>query len=270
MPTELSVVIVNYNGLNYLKECFDALLLNLKNIDFEIIVIDNNSQDGSCSYLKTHYPEIILIESRVNLGFGKGNNEAVKKAKGKYLLLFNNDTILLDPLSPVLNFLKSDASIGIVAIKMLDKNKKYLPSAGNFPNFKNLFQMKKLMEIGTEFKSNSFTKESYEVDWLSGSFLMVSTQSFKEIGGFDEDYFLYVEDVDFSKKMADKGYKRVFLPSFSYIHFVGFNSSKNYLLVKGYETYIAKHFKGVNKIALGFVLSINKQVKRIKKFFKIN
>ena len=270
MSPELSVVIVNYHGLNYLKECFDALLLNLKNIDFEIIVIDNNSKDGSCSYLKAYYPEIILIESKVNLGFGKANNEAVKRAKGNHLLLINNDTVVLDPLLPVLNFLKSDATIGIVGIKMLDGNRNYLPSAGNFPNFKNLFQMKKLLEIGSEFITGIFAKDFYEVDWLSGSFLILPTQVFKEIGGFDEDYFLYVEDVDFSKKTADKGYKRVFLPNFSYIHFVGFNSSKNHLLVKGYETYISKHYSGFNQIGLGFVLSINKQVKRIKRFLKIN
>jgi GT2 family glycosyltransferase len=270
MPPELSVVIVNYNGLIYLKECFDALFQNLKNIEFEIIVIDNNSQDGSCAYLKANYPEIILIESNVNLGFGKGNNEAVRKAKGNYLLLLNNDTIVLDPLLPVLNFLKSDAKIGVVGIKMLDGNKKYLASAGNFPNYKNLFQMKKLMKIGSEFRTGIFTKEVYEVDWLSGSFLMLPTHVFKEIDGFDEDYFLYVEDVDFSKKIADKGYKRVFLSNYSYIHFVGFNSSKNHLLVKGYEIYIAKHFKGFNKKTLEFILSVNKLVKRIKQFLKRN
>mgnify|MGYP003668535519 FL=1 len=166
MSPELSVVLVNYNGLNYLKECLDALVLNLKNIDFEIILIDNNSQDDSCAYLKANYPEIILIESMVNLGFGKGNNEAVKRAKGNFLLLINNDTIVLDALLPVLNFLKSDASIGIVGIKMLDGNKNYLASAGNFPNFKNLFQMKKLLEIGPEFKNNTFTKKRYEVEWF--------------------------------------------------------------------------------------------------------
>ena len=268
MSPELSVVIVNYNGLNYLKECFNALFLNLKNIDFEIIVYDNNSQDGSCNYLKEYFSEIILIESKVNLGFGKANNAAVKIAKGNYLLLLNNDTIVLDQLLPALNFLKSDSSIGIVGIKMFDGNKKYLPSAGNFPNFKNLFQMKKLLEIGTAFITDTFTEEWYKVDWLSGSFLLVPTQVFEEIKGFDEDYFLYVEDVDFSKKMADKGYERVFLPNFSYIHFVGFNSSKNHLLIKGYEIYISKHYKGFNRIGLGFVLSVNKLVKRIKRFLK--
>ena len=268
MSPELSVVIINYNGLNYLTACFNALFLNLKNIDFEIIVFDNNSQDGSCNYLKEYYSEIILIESKVNLGFGKANNAAVKIAKGNYLLLLNNDTIVLDQLLPILNFLKSDSSIGIVGIKMLDGNKKYLPSAGNFPNFKNLFQMKKLLEIGTEFTTGTFTEEWYEVDWLSGSFLLVPTQVFAEINGFDEDYFLYVEDVDFSKKIADKGYKRVFLPNYSYIHFVGFNSSKNHLLVRGYETYISKHYNGFNRIGLEFVLSVNKLVKHIKRFLK--
>ncbi len=269
MTPELSVVLVNYNGLLYLKDCIDALLLNLKNIDFEIIVTDNNSEDASCAYLKAHYPQIIVIESAVNLGFGKGNNEAVKQAKGKYVLLLNIDTIVLDPILPVLHFLKSDSSIGLIGIKMVDKNKKYLASAGNFPNFKNMFQMKKLLDIGTEFSTGIFTKLSYEVDWLSGSFLVLSTQLYREVGGFDEDYFLYVEDVDFAKKIANKGFKRVFLSNYSYIHFVGFNSSKNHLLVKGYETYIAKHCTGLNKIGLQAVLSINKQVKRTKKILKI-
>lgn len=268
MLVELSIVIVNYNGLEYLKDCLDALLLNLDKIDYEIIVIDNNSKDSSCSYLKENYPEVILMESKVNLGFGKGNNEAVKLAKGKHLLLLNNDTIILDKLLPVLHFLRSDASIGVVGIKMLDRAKRYLPSAGSFPNCSNMFRMKKLLELENDFKSLNFSKESYEVDWLSGSFLMVPTQLYKEIGGFDEDYFLYVEDVDFSRKMANKGYKRVFLPNFSYIHFVGFNNSKNHLLVKGYEIYIDKHFKGWYKGVLQTVLSINKLVKFFKKELK--
>ena len=269
MKIELSVIIVNYNGVHYLKDCIDSLYQNLSNIAFEIIILDNNSTDDSRAYLITNFPEVKLIESKINHGFGKGNNEAVKSAEGSYLLLINNDTIVLDALKPVLEHLKSDNSIGVIGIKMLNKNKEYLQSAGNFPNPRNMFQLKNLLGLGKEFEFGVFKKNSYEVDWMAGSFLILSKQIYQEIDGFDNDYFMYVEDVDFCKKISDLGYKRIFLPAFSYIHFVGFSNSKNPQLIKGYEIYIAKHCKGLNQTFCQFALIINKYVKRLKKSLKI-
>ena len=98
---------------------------------------------------------------------------------------------------------------------------------------------------------------------------MLSKKTYQEIGGFDNDYFMYVEDVDFCKKIADLGYKRIFLPTFSYIHFVGFSNSKNPLLIKGYEIYISKHRKGVNKLICQCALKTNKYIKSLKKNLKI-
>lgn len=270
MQTELSVVIVNYNGLKYLKDCFDSLQEKLQGISFEILLIDNNSVDESCGFIKENYPDVVLIESKVNLGFGKGNNEAVKKAKGDYLLLINNDTIVLDELAPVLEFIKSHKEVGAVGINMLDRNKNYLPVAGNFPNPRNMVQIKKIFDKGEEFKKGIFSKESYEVDWLGGSFLILSKKLYTEINGFDEDYFMYVEDVDFCKKIADKGYKRVFLPNYRYIHYIGFNTSRNSLIIKGCEMYILKHLKGKNKIASLTALKINTVVKKIKNRLKLD
>ncbi len=267
MNIELSVIIVNYNGLKYLKECFDSLNDKLKNISFEIIVMDNNSSDGSCDFIKKYYPSIVLIESKENLGFGVGNNVAVKSARGKYLLLINNDTIVQDRLDAVLDFLKSDNKIGVIGINMLDCDRKYIPSAGNFPNPWNMFQLKKLLDRGKEFKLGNFSKESYEVDWLGGSFLLLSKKVYLEINGFDEEYFMYVEDVDFCKKIADKGYKRLFLPHYNYIHFVGFNKTRESLLIKGYEIYISKHMNGVKFLFSFLALQLNKHVKKIKKAF---
>lgn len=270
MNLQLSVIIVNYNGLKYLKECFDSLYDKLKETTFEIIVMDNNSSDESCKFIKENYPKVILVESKENLGFAKGNNEAVKSAKGDYLLLINNDTIVLDDLEPLLQHLKSNITIGVIGINMLDGNKRYLPAAGNFPSPRNMFQLKKLLEKGPEFSSGKFSKESYEVDWLGGSFLLLSKKVYQEIKGFDEDYFMYVEDVDFCKKIANKGYKRLFMPNFSYVHFVGFNTSRNPLLIKGYEIYISKHLKGANKIISITALKINKFVKKCKRMLKLD
>lgn len=270
MNPELSIIIVNYNGLKYLKDCLDSLDDKLKEIPNEIIIIDNNSKDESCEYITTNYPKVKLINSKINYGFGKGNNEAVKRAQGNYLLLINNDTIVLDSLQPVLEYLKEDEKIGVVGINMLNANKEYLPVAGVFPNAFNMFQMKKLLEINNEFKSGIFSQKSYEVDWLSGSFLMMKKETFQKIEGFDEDYFLYVEDVDFCKRISNLGLKRIFLPNYNYIHFVGFNKSKNPMLVNGYKLYISKHFNGVLKLVVSFALEINNFVKTIKSFFKLD
>ena len=264
MKTELSVIIVNYNGLKYLKECLESLTQKLSGIVFEIIIIDNYSKDQSCSYIKQNFPGIKLIESQINYGFGKGNNEAVKQASGEYLLLINNDTIVLDHLSLALEILKKDKSIGVLGINMLNANKEYIPAAGNFPNLRNMFQFQKLLDLGSEFQKGIFLRSHYEVDWLSGSFLMMPKKVFQEIKGFDEDYFMYVEDVDFCKKIADKGYKRVFLSTLNYIHFVGFSAKKNPMLVKGYKIYIKKHFIGLKKQLITLMLFINSTVKNIK------
>lgn len=264
MKVELSVIIVNYNGQIYFKDCLNSLFNKLEGISFEIIVFDNNSTDNSCLFIKENFPQIILIESNVNYGFGKGNNEAVKHASGDFLLLINNDTIVLDNLTPVLNHLKSNDNIGVIGINMLDKEKRYLPAAGVFPNFNNMFLMKKLLQIDDEFVKGTFSKSSYNVDWLGGSFLLLTKTLYNEIKGFDEDYFMYVEDVDFCKKIANKGKLRVFLPQYSYIHFVGFTKSKNPSLIKGYELYISKHFNGFEKPKVLAALKINKLVKKIK------
>lgn len=268
MGTVLSVIIVNYNGLNYLEACLASLYEKLAGITFEIIIIDNASTDGSCAYIKQHHPRVLLIESIDNLGFGKGNNEAVKIAAGEYLLLINNDTIVLNNLLPVLDFIKKDSTIGAVGIKMLDGNKKYLQSVGKFPDFKGFFKIKNISKAGADLEKGNFTKPFYEVDWITGSFLMMPKKVYTAVGGFDEDYFMYVEDVDLGKRIHDRGYKNIFLPQYSYIHFVGFKKARNPLLIKGYETYIAKHFKGTEAKKMRLALKINKTVKSLKSFLK--
>lgn len=267
MNIELSVIIVNFNGIKFLSDCLNSLKTNLAGISYEVIILDNNSKDNSCQFIKQNFPEVKLIESKINHGFGKGNNEAVNTAKGEYLLLFNNDTILLNNIRPAFDLIEKDAKIGVIGITMLNHKEEYIPAAGNFPNFGNMFQFKKLLDLGAEFKKGEFSKEYYEVDWLSGSFLLLSKLTFSKIGGFDEDYFMYVEDVDFCKKIADSGLKRIFYPGISYVHFVGFNKNKNGFLVNGYRIYIKKHFKGASLVLISLILNCNAAVKKIKSFF---
>lgn len=268
MNIALSIIIVNFNGHKFFEACFESIKKNLKNVAYEIIVFDNNSIDDSVIFIKKNYPEVVLIESSLNLGFGKGNNEAVKKAKGKNILLLNNDTILLSSLDEALKLLDIDTSIGAIGINMLNEQKKYIYATGNFPNVINLFWMKRAFTKNKEFKTGFFLKDKYEVDWLTGSFLLMRKSVYEAINGFDEDYFLYVEDVDLCKRIEKIGLKRIFLPKINYIHFVGFNKSKNHLLVNGYKIFISKHYKGLYKSVCFSALLINSLIKKIKNVIK--
>ena len=261
---DLSVVIVNYNGEKFLPDCIQSLKLQLQDLNYEIVIVDNLSNDNSVAYIKFNYPEIVLIESKENLGFGKGNNLGVEHAKGEFILLFNNDTILLTPVTPGLNLLRNDASIGVIGANMFNGNKEYTYACGYFPNALNMLIFKKFLMHQGEFANGNFTKKTYEVDWMSGSFLLLKKQVYLEINGFDPDYFMYVEDVDICKKIADKQLKRIFMPELKYIHYVGFDPKKNPLIINGYRIYIKKHFGFVKQIILNISLSITKVVKHFK------
>jgi GT2 family glycosyltransferase len=265
MKMELSVIIVNYNGIKYLKECLDSLYDKLKNTSFEIIVIDNNSEDESCSYIKKNYPNVLLIESKENLGFGRGNNLGVKFAKGEIILLLNNDTVLLDSIEPAIEILTKNENLGILTIKMLDENKQYVLSVGKFPSPLKMLKFSLFNERRLEFISGKFdSNKIYYVDWVTGSFMLMRKKDYDTVQGFDPDYFLYVEDVDFCKRMTDAGKKCIFIPSLSFIHFVGFNKTREHFLIKGYQIYARKHFYGFSRAIANGMLAMNKSIKKFR------
>lgn len=259
----VSVVIVNYNGSRYLKGCLDSLAVAL-DVPHEIVMVDNASKDDSVAFVRENYPEVVLIDAGENLGFGRGNNLGVTHAKGKYVLLLNNDTIVLDRLAPLLGIMERDKTIGVAGINMLDGQKRMLMPGGRFPDVRGMYRMKTLFDLGPEFVSGRFSRESYDIDWLGGSFLLMEKALYERVGGFDEAYFMYVEDVDLCRKIADEGLRRVFFPQFRYIHFVGFSNAKNPLLIKGFQMYIGKHLTGHRRFLTLAALRVNQAVKRLK------
>ncbi|PQB08263.1 hypothetical protein BST83_14850 [Polaribacter filamentus] len=254
---KLSVIIVNYNGLPFLRDCFNSLKNHLVGISYEIIVVDNDSKDESCNFIKTNFPEVKQIESKINLGFGKANNLGVQNASSETILLLNNDTILLDNLLPAIDTLYSKPENGIVAINMVDATKKYICAVGRFPSPLRLIKISFLNDLRKEFKVGHFDKIVYEADWVSGSFMLMRTADYKAVNGFDSDYFMYVEDVDLCKKMKNLGKNCIFQSNLSYIHFVGFNQSREINLIKGYKLYSEKHFSYLNSILAKICLKIN-------------
>jgi len=222
---DFSIIIINYRTKDLLDACLASIFAHAKG-SYEIIVIDNASQDGSIEFIREKYSDRILIkENKKNLGFGAANNIGAKLAQGKYLLFLNSDTVITDDiLCPIYQFFCSDNKISIVSPKLVLPNGKNQPHAfGKFPNFLTLFSGRFLKE--KEYLS------PIEVDWVGGTAMFIKRDVFLEIGEFDENYFMYYEDIDICRRITNIGSKIYLYPDSKVIHHVA-GSSSNLLNTK--------------------------------------
>ncbi|KKR35501.1 MAG: hypothetical protein UT67_C0001G0006 [Candidatus Magasanikbacteria bacterium GW2011_GWA2_40_10] len=226
--------------------------------DFEIIVVDNNSADNSVEMIKKEFTQVILIENKDNRGFGKANNQALKIAQGDYIMFLNTDVVVLDgALNKLINYLDEHADVMMVGPRLLNKDltfqhacRRTLPNPMN--SFFHLFGLTKI------FRNSKFINKykQYAVDpevtgpteALSGAATMFRRRVYDEIGGFDERFFMYGEDLDFCKMVLDKGWKTVYVSGARIIHFGGQSSGKRKVksLLNFYDAmwlYYKKHFK---------------------------
>ncbi|MDA3853521.1 MAG: glycosyltransferase family 2 protein [Bacteroidales bacterium] len=253
---DLSVVIVNYNSSSFLQICLDALALALRDIKAETIVIDNQSMDDSCAIVKAHYPWVHLVENATNEGFGKANNRAIAVAKGKHVLLLNPDTIVQkETLLQSMSILNRDPKNGAVGVKMLDGSGVFLPeSKRGLPTpevaFYKAFGMAQLFPKSKRFAryylGHLSSEEETEVEVLAGAYMMCDAPLLKACGGFDEDFFMYGEDIDLSYRMTQKGYKIFYSPEFPIIHFKGESAGRDAVWAKRFyeamHLFSEKHF----------------------------
>lgn len=253
----LSILIVNFNGKDFLGPCFDSIRKHVT-VPYEIIVVDNASHDGSAEYVARNYQEINLIASKVNAGFAAGNNLAARSAKGEYLLLLNNDTLLLDDLNSAIALLSSDPSIGALGCKMYGRTNEYRYSAGHFPSPLRLLSFSAIFNRSGPFINGDFPvggETLYNVDWVEGSFILTRSELWQNLGGMDENYFMYVEDIDFCKRVHVSGFRVVYFPSLSFMHYGGYSSSRLGMLIKGFRRYHKKFSNGIVQLAARFVLT---------------
>ncbi len=245
---KLSVIILNYNVHYFLEQCILSVQRSIKSIDAEIIVIDNNSTDGSCKMLKERFPGVHLIENSENVGFSKANNQAVKVAIGEYICILNPDTAVAeDTFVKSLSYAESIENIGALGIHLMDGTGSFLPeSKRNLPTPK--VSLLKLMGLGSSYYANHiFENGNGEVDVLVGAFMLLKRSIYNEVGGFDEDYFMFGEDIDLSYKITKAGYKNHYLGSVSILHYKGESTNKNteYLdrFYGAMQIFYKKHFK---------------------------
>lgn len=229
---DVSVIIVNFNTKDILKNCIDSIIRESSNFSYEIIVVDNGSTDGSTAMVKENFPEAKLVENRENIGFAAANNQGVQIAKGKFILFLNSDTVIIDnAIKGTLDFMRQKDDIGIVGCKLLNSDMTLQPSCYFFPSlFRHTLVQKAIPRILVPRKfhdhiENMITRWDYghmrDVDYVRGAFLMIRRSVFEEIGLLDEDFFMYGEEADFCWRVKDFGWRVVFFPGASVIHLGG-------------------------------------------------
>lgn len=227
---KLSVTIVNYNQKYFPRICVEAMKKSITQFDFEIIVCDNNSHDESLDYLKeaAEKGEIKLVEPGKNLGYGSGHNFAAKEAKGEYIAIVNTDiTVEPDTLQRLVTMLEQNPNVGMVGPKLMYHNGYVQRSCRRNFGFFDLFIKRTFLKHVWPFKKRyvnymmeDFNHDSIqEVDLITGAFMVMPMAVFKQIGGFDERYFLFMEDFDLCRKVKLAGYKVVYYPLAKAVHY---------------------------------------------------
>jgi GT2 family glycosyltransferase len=223
---DLSIIVVNWNTCNFLCQCLKSIYQETKNINFEIFVVDNASRDESAKTVRVEFPQVKLIANQENRGFATANNQAIKQASGEYILLLNPDTIILNnAIGKCLNFFKNRPKIGILGCKLLNSDKTWQPSCRTFPTL--LSQVVILLKIHNFFPSlikkylmlEMNPQKMQEVDQVMGAFFLIKNEVIKKIGLLDEKYWIWFEEVDFCKKAKSAGYKILYWPDASIIHY---------------------------------------------------
>ena len=233
---DISIVIVNYKVKEYISNLLSSIFRAQQSFRIEIFVVDNNSEDGSIEFLKSRFPNVIYITNTENVGFGKANNQAIKQAKGKYTLIINPDTLVSEDTFKVLfTHMESNSECGASGCKILNPDGTFAPeSKRSVPTIWSSFS--KVTGLSTLFPSSKLFKEYYlnsvkenekaEIPVLSGSFMFWRTGLLKDLGGFDERFFMYGEDIDLCYRVQKTEYHIDYVPDTSIIHYKGESSKK--------------------------------------------
>lgn len=217
---DLSIIIVTYNNEVTIKGCLDSLRACDRNT--KLIVFDNNSTDRTVATVKK-YRDVILIESEINLGFGKASNRAAKKATGDYLLFLNPDTKIIDKLTLVklIDSLSANPEYGLIGPKVIFADGKLQKTVRNNPTVMNAVK-EYIFKIRGSFDFYEPKCQSLcEVESIKGAAMVVKRKLFEEIGGFNEKYFIYFEDLDLCRSIRERGLKVGYLPSVTICHIEG-------------------------------------------------
>ena len=227
---DVSVIIVNWNTKELLRDCLSSVYEHAGNIDYEIIVIDNASTDGSASMVKNDFRQVILIKNSDNRGFATANNQGMTVAKGRYVLLLNSDTIVLDnSIANTVRFADENPRAAVTGCRVLNPDRTLQRTCFMFPSILNMLlsitYLYKLFPKSRFFGREQMTwwgrNDVRQVDVVTGCFMLVRRKAIEQAGMMDEQFFMYGEETDWCYRFRQKGWKVMFAPVGEIIHFGG-------------------------------------------------
>lgn len=268
--TDLSIIIVSYNTKDLTLDCINSVIKNTKSISYEIVVVDNGSSDGSVNEVKKSIKSIRstkgikgkIIINKKNLGFGRANNIGIREACGKYVLLLNSDCLIHDNvLGEMVEFLSNHPEIGVATCALMDKSGNLQGTGGYFPNLFRVFSWMTFLDdipildrlikpfhpmhgISPVYSGRNFYKKARQIDWITGAFMLIRKKVLDEVGGFDEDYFMYTEETDLCFRIKKNGWEIWYLPKWHITHLGGASSTHEFPIIseyKGIKLFFKKH-----------------------------
>ena len=258
----------------FLEQCLLSVQAASKNITTEIIVVDNNSTDVSCTVIRDKFPVVKLIENKKNVGFSKANNQGVAVAEGEFILILNPDTVIAeDTLDTVLTFADKQENLGAIGIKFIDGTGNFLPECKrNIPTIKIANQ--KIRGNTQKYYANHIDENKIaKVEILTGAFMLMKREGYLEVGGFDEDYFMFGEDIDLSYKLLNNRLQNYYFGETTILHYKGESTIKDLTYLKNFynamQIFYKKHYKVnvfssfVSKVAVKIMILLKSFVKQV-------
>jgi len=273
---DVSIVIVSLNIKELLEKCLDSVFKNKESIKFEVFVSDNGSSDGTAEMVEKKFPQVKLLRNNANIGFGPGNNVAMKKAKGRYVLLLNPDTEIIQQniFTEMVKWMDEHKDVGISSCALLNSDRTFQGSGGYFPTLIRVFLWMSFIDDlpfvdklikpyhpmhpwSFLHKNEGYFTKAHEQDWVTGAYYLIRDKAMKQVGYFDEDYFAYVEEVDYCYRTKEKGWKVWYLPKWKTIHYGQVTTGSEFAMTsefKGLKLYYKKHMASWKMPVLRFLL----------------
>jgi GT2 family glycosyltransferase len=267
---DLSITIVNYNTKDLLRQCIKSIYENTKDVTFEIIVVDNASNDGSVEMLKKEFPNVKIIANKENLFFTRAHNQALRISNGRYLMILNSDTIILDStFDKLVKFMDDNPQCGVCGPKLLNPDMSLQRSSDRLPTF--LYALFEVLLLNTIWKNNPVKKHriyaewdrntTKEVDSVGGSCMVVRKEVVERVGLLDQNFLAYWEEIDWCKRILEAGYKIYYVTEAQIVHYdsASWNrlgkEKKERIFFNSMLYYYKKHFGMLHYLILWLILN---------------
>ncbi|OGY88585.1 MAG: hypothetical protein A2927_01810 [Candidatus Komeilibacteria bacterium RIFCSPLOWO2_01_FULL_45_10] len=248
---DLSIIIVSWRVKGLLEQCLESIFNETRNLDFEVLVIDNDSGDGTVEMVENNFPRVKLVKSQINLGFARAANLGLKRAQGRFLLLLNPDTKLIDnSLKKSVDFMEQNPAVGVLGGRLLNRDLTLQPSVRRFPRLldhllmalklHHLFPLKKYLALDFDYNKTGV------VEQVMGAFFLISRRCFSQAGFLDEKYYIWFEEVDYCWRAKKAGFTVNYYPEAKIIH-LGGQSFRQVFTLKNQWIFSASRLRYIRK-----------------------